>query len=410
MQTRFAAPQWLCSTAAVAVLAGTLGATPALSQDVTLGALYPFSGGLSVLGEESFRGFELAVDEINAEGGLKGQQIQIVKGDAVTPNDAVGEAQRLINVEGVPMIFGTYSSSRSFAASQVAENAGIPYFELGAISDPITERGFKNVYRTNPTARTFAQTMVGAIPDLIAPALGVEASSLKVGIIHEDSLYGQTVAGFQAEAAEAAGLTVVETLPYAADSVDLSPVVLRLASADVDVVMQTSYQNDTVLTFNTMREQGFRPIMIGAGGGYSLNDTMEAVGAETIDGAFNIDFTQYKTNPAAAPGIDSFPDMYEDKYGEPPRSGHSLANYMGAKVIFAALEGADSLSADDVRAAMMAIDVAPGTTPTGWGVKLDENGQNTRAAPYLLQWQGGELLTVFPPEAAVAEPIIPGAN
>ncbi|KZE34412.1 ABC transporter substrate-binding protein [Chelatococcus daeguensis] len=382
-----------------------LSAAPSFAQDaVRIGALYPFSGGLALLGDESFRGLELAIEERNAAGGLNGRKIEMVRGDAVDPNQAVGEARRLTSVDKVSVIFGTYSSSLSLAATQVAELAGVPYFELGAISDPITERGFKNVYRTNPTARIFANRMVDAVAEAVAPALGTDVKSLKVAIIHEDSLYGQTVAGYQQARAKEVGLNLVETLPYSAKSVDLTPVILRLKSAGADVVLQTSYQNDTVLFFRQMKEQGFKPkAVMGAGGGYSLRDTMQAVGPENMEGALNVDFTQYRTNPKAAPGIEEFVKKYEAKYGTAPRSGHSLANYMGAKVLLDAMAAAKDLTAPAIREAVMAVDVTEGTTATGWGAKFNEAGQNERATPFLMQWQGGELLTVFPADAAVAE-------
>lgn len=382
-----------------------LSAAPSFAQDaVRIGALYPFSGGLALLGDESFRGLELAIEERNAAGGLNGRKIEMVRGDAVDPNQAVGEARRLTSVDKVSVIFGTYSSSLSLAATQVAELAGVPYFELGAISDPITERGFKNVYRTNPTARIFANRMVDAVAEAVAPALGTDVKSLKVAIIHEDSLYGQTVAGYQQARAKEVGLNLVETLPYSAKSVDLTPVILRLKSAGADVVLQTSYQNDTVLFFRQMKEQGFKPkAVMGAGGGYSLRDTMQAVGPENMEGALNVDFTQYRTNPKAAPGIEEFVKKYEAKYGTAPRSGHSLANYMGAKVLLDAMAAAKDLTAPAIREAVMAVDVAEGTTATGWGAKFNEAGQNERATPFLMQWQGGELVTVFPADAAVAE-------
>lgn len=381
----------------------SLSATPAFAQ-IKIGALYPFSGGLALLGDESFRGLEIAVDERNAAGGLKGQKLQIVKGDAVDPNQAVGEARRLTAVESVPVIFGTYSSSLSLAATQVAELAGIPYFELGAISDPITERNFKNVYRTNATARDFANRMVDSVIEAVAPALKTEPKALKIAIIHEDSLYGQTVAGFQVARAKEKGLAVVETLPYSAKSVDLTPVILRLKSANVDVVLQTSYQNDTVLFFRQMKEQGFKPkAIIGAGGGYSLRDTMTAIGADNMEGALNVDFTQFRTNPKAAPGVDKFAQKYQAKYGTPPRSGHSLANYMGALVFLDAMAAATDLKGPSIRAAIMKVDIPVGGTATGWGAKFNEAGQNTRTTPFLMQWQGGQLVTVFPADAAVAK-------
>lgn len=387
--------------AAAMVVGATTGANAA---EVKFGALFPFSGGLALLGEESYRGLELAVEQRNAAGGLKGDSIALVKGDGVDPNQAVGEARRLISVENVKGIFGTYSSSRSIAASQVAELSGVPYLEMGAISDPITERGFKYTFRTNPTAKTFAQTIVDAIPDAIAPKLGADAKALKVAIIHEDSLYGQTVAGYQKERAAELGLNVVEILPYAANTVDMSSLIQRLKGSATDVVLQTSYQNDTVLFFRQSQELGFAPrAVIGAGGGYSTQDTVDAVGAENIEGAFNVDFTQYATNPKAAPGINEFVALYEKKYGHPPRSGHSLANYFGANVFLDAMESAGSLSADDIRTSIMAVDQPVGQSVTGWGAKFGEDGQNVRAVPFLMQWQGGKLLTVYPEAAAVAE-------
>jgi len=388
-----------------------LAATPfgisrsfAQSGPIKIGALYPFSGGLALLGDESFRGLEIATEERNAAGGVKGRKLQIVRGDAVDPNQAVGEARRLTSVERVTCVFGTYSSSLCLAASQVTELAQVPYFEMGAISDPITERGFKYIFRTNPTAASFARAMVDAVRDAVAPAFKTEPKSLKLGIIHEDSLYGQTVAGYQKKRIQEIGLNLVETLPYSAKSVDLTPVVLRLKSAGVDVVLQTSYQNDTVLFFRQMREQGYKPkAAIGAGGGYSLRDTMQAIGAENMEGALDVDFTQFNTNPEAAPGMPDFLKKYQAKYGSAPRSGHSLCNYMGAHVFFDAMEAAKDLSAAALRTAVLAVDKPVGSTATGWGVKFNEAGQNERADPFLMQWQGGELVTVFPQKAAVKE-------
>jgi branched-chain amino acid transport system substrate-binding protein len=391
---------------AAALLLGAcpIGGVASAQNVIKVGALYPFSGGLALLGDESFRGFEIASEERNAAGGINGNKIEFVKGDAVDPNQAVGEARRLISVDKVSAIFGTYSSSLSLAATQVAELAGVPYFELGAISDPITERGFKYVFRSNPTARGLAFGMVDSLTDVVAPALGMPANALKIGIIHEDSLYGQTVAGYQKSRAKEKNLNIVEVLPYSAKSVDLTPVILRLKTAQVEVVMQTSYQNDTVLFFRQMKDQGFKPkIVIGAGGGYSLRDTAQAVGFENIEGALDVDFTQLRTNPKAAPGMQQFAEKYKAKYGSEPRSGHSLANYMGARVFFDVIASAKSLDADAIRAQVLKVDIPLGATPTGWGVKFSEQGQNTRALPFLTQWQDGNLVTVFPADAAVAK-------
>lgn len=391
-----------------AIVLALVGATGVASaQDIKLGALYPLSGGLALLGDESYRGFELAVEKRNAEGGLLGKKIVIVKADAVDATQAVGAARKLTSVENVKAIFGSYASPISFAATQVSELAEVPYFELGAISDPITERGYKYVFRSNPTSKAFADRTVDVINEIVAPGLKVKSKDLRIAIIHEDALYGTTVAQYQNEAAKKAGLNIVETLPYSSKAVDLSSLILRLKGAKVDVVLQTSYQNDTVLFFRQMKEAGFAPkAVIGAGGGYSLQDTVKAAGADNMHGVFDIDFTQYLTNEAGAPGIKAFVQAYKKKYGMEPRSGHSLANFTGAIIFLDVIQRAGSLDKDKIRAAVLSTDVPVGTTPSGWGAKFDQNGQNTRGLATVMQWLDGKLTTVYPKEAAVAAPVV----
>lgn len=384
-----------------------LGLTAAHAE-VKFGELYPFSGGLALLGEESARGLQIAVDEINAAGGVQGEQVVLVRGDAVDNNQAIGEARRLISLEGVKAIFGTYSSSRAIAASQVAELSRIPYFELGAVADEVTGRGLEYVFRTNPTANDMARMIVDMIEEKIAPGLGVAAADLKIGIIHEDSSYGTSVAGHQEEYAKEAGLTVVTTQSYPAATVDMSSLVLDLQSRGVDVVLQTSYQNDSVLFLQQASEAGFKPkAVIGGGGGYSMLPTMNAVGEDIMNGVFDVDFTQYAVNPDFAPGLPEFVETYRAKFGEEPRSGHSLNNYVGALALLKAIDGADGFDADDIVAAAKNIDIPEGQTAAGYGIRFGENNQNERAAMTGMQWQGGQLVTVYPDAAAVAEMMFP---
>lgn len=391
---------WVASVCAVLTVSASLVA----HADLKLGALYPFSGSLALLGDESYRGLEIAIAERNASGGLKGEQIKLLKADAVDAGQAVGAARKLTSVENVTAVFGSYSSALAFAATQVTELAGVPYFELGAVSDNITERDLKYVMRSNPTARNFAEGTITAITDVAAPALDIDPQKLKVAIIHEDALYGTTIANFQKKIAQEKGLNVVEVLPYSAKAVDLSSLILRLKGSQADVVLQTSYQNDTTLFFRQIREAGFKPkAVIGAGGGYSMQDTLKVVGAENMEGILDVDFPQFQTNEAGAPGIAAFARAYKERYGTDPRSGHSLMNYVGAKIFLDAMESSESLDADAIRASVSRVDIAVGNTAAGVGAKFADNGQNERASTAIMQWQDGVLKTVYPESAAVAK-------
>ncbi len=390
--------------AAFAVAASASVISTASADEVKFGALYPLSGPLALLGEESFRGLEIAVEEINANGGVQGMQVVLAGGDAVDNNQAIGEARRLISRENVAGIFGTYASSRSIAASQVTELAGVPYFELGAVAHEITNRGFENMYRTNPTARHMARTHIDMLLEAVAPALGRDATDLRIGIIHEDSNYGSSVASFQELYGEEAGLNIVMVEGYPASNVDMSSIVLRLRDRDVDIVMQTSYQDDSILFLRQANERGFRPAaIIGGGGGYSMMPTAEAVGFDVIEGVLNADFTQYLVNDGFAVGVNEFVEAYRAKYGSDPRSGHSLNNYAGAKVILEALDQVEGFTPDTIREALMAVEIPAGTTSVGYGVKFADNGQNDAAFMMGMQWRDGQLITVYPPDAAIAD-------
>ncbi|MCX8996945.1 ABC transporter substrate-binding protein [Rhizobiaceae bacterium BDR2-2] len=388
----------LKATAAAVVLTAS-----AAHADVKIGALFPFSGQLALLGEESARGLEIAVDELNAAGGLQGEKIVLVRGDAVDNNQAIGEARRLISLENVAAIFGSYSSARSIAASQVAELSGIPYFELGAVADEVTGRGLQYLFRTNPYALHMGRMIIEMTVEKVAPALGKAPEDLKIGIIYEDSSYGTSVARHQQDYAREKGLNVAVYSGYPSNTVDMSSLVLELKQAGVDVVLQTAYQNDAVLFLQQSGEQGFQPgAVIGGGGGYSIQQTADAVGHDKIEGVLDVDFTQYLVNTSATPGLEEFVEAYRKKYGIFPRSGHSLTNYMGSKAILEAINGAEGFEPDTIVEAVKAIDIPDGTTSTGYGLKFGENNQNERASMMGMQWQDGKLVTVYPDAAATA--------
>lgn len=377
------------------------------AQDIKLGALYPFSGGLALLGDESYRGVQLAVDERNAAGGVNGKQVTLVKADAVDASQAVGEARRLTSVENVVAVFGSYASGISQAATQVTELAGVPYFELGATADTITQRGFKYLFRVNPTAKNIGDHTLEALVKVVAPTLKVDPKTLKLAIIHEDGPYGSLVAAAQKEEAKRLGIAVVEVQAYSAKTVDLSSVILRLKGAGADVVLQTAYQNDAVLFFRQAGAAGYKPrAVIGGGGGYSLTDTAQAVGAP-MEGVYDVDFPQITMNATGAPGLKEFVAAYQKKYSSAPRSGHSLANYVGAKAMLEVMARAKSTDKDKIREAVLAYRAPAGSTAAGWGMQFNETGQNTAATLNLMQWQQGKLATVYPDGVANAKAIAP---
>jgi branched-chain amino acid transport system substrate-binding protein len=377
----------LAISALCAVSAALAGQAP-----VRIGALYPITGSLALLGEESWRGAEIARQFRNQKGGVAGRQVEFLRADVPDVNAAKSEAERLISRENMKVLIGTYSSSLSLGASEVAARAGVTFFELGGISDQITERGYKTIFRTCPQAKLFSKSQMGFSRDWVAAQIKKKPADLRVALVHEDSAYGSSIARNLEAEAKAAGVPLVSVIPYDSKAIDLSSVILRLKNDKPDVVVGVSYANDAILIGRQAKELGLDiRAFIGTGGGHSLSGFAEALGPAS-DGVFNVDFTQYEVNTKKA-------------FNSPPRSGHSLANFMGANVLFDILEkiGGDQ-DAAKFRAAALAFEAKPGTTATGWGVKFAETGQNMLAETFLTEWQNKKLVTVWPEGAAVAKP------
>jgi len=394
------------------LLASALAA-PAVAQapaELRLGAIFPLSGPLAQLGDECFRGVELAIEERAAAGGLLGRPPKLVRADAPDEAAAASEARRLMaGGDRVAAAFGSYSSAVGLPASQVAEAAGVPWFELAALADAFVERGFRWVFRASPRAADIAAAAVAGITDVLAPALGVPAERLKIAVAHEDAPGGASVGAAQEALIAARGLALVERAAYAARSGDLAGVVQRLRGQDAEVVLHTAGPGDEVTLFRAMRDASWRPRMvIGTGGGYGSAETGRSLG-DALTGAMTVEPAAFGVNERHAPGARAFADAYLRRYGAEPRSGHGLAAFVGARFCLEAMQRAGGTEKERLRAAMLALDVTEGTTPAGWGARFDERGQNMRARPVLCQWQAGangvQLVAVHPGAAAVADAV-----
>jgi branched-chain amino acid transport system substrate-binding protein len=395
-----------------AALAAVL-ARPALAQapaELRLGAIFPLSGPLALLGDESFRGVELAIEERNAAGGALGRPLRLVRADAPDEAAAAAETRRLVaGNERVAAIFGSFASSVALPGSQVAEAAGVTWFELGAIGDAVVERGFRWVFRAAPRATDFAAVAIEGVTDVLAPGFALPPERLRLAIAHEEAPGGVSVGAAQEAMARARGLTLVERVAYASRAADLNALVQRLRGLEAQVVLHTGAPGDEMLLFRAFRDAGWRPRMvIGTAGGYGLAETARSLG-EGFAGAMSTDLTPFAVNERHAPGARAFADTYLRRYGAEPRSGHGLAAFVGARLFLEALHRAGGVEKERVRAAVLALDVAEGTTAAGWGARFDERGQNTRARPLLCQWQAGpqglRQVAVHPAAAAVADAV-----
>jgi branched-chain amino acid transport system substrate-binding protein len=388
-----------------------LGRSAQAAEELHIGALFPLSGPLSVLGTEALAGAQIAVDLANEHGGVWGQQVVLDTADATNPANATNEARRLINRSNLKLMVGAYGSAISLAIAGATNQFKVPYFEGSAVADDLTQRGYRYVFRLNDNSLAMATAQAQAVEELFQPKLGKPLNQLKVAVVHEDGAFGTSVANDFVGVLKAKGVTDISVQPYAANSQDLSSLVLRLKEANPDVLAVTQYFNDAILFWRQARNADYNPrFFISIGAGQATPDYRKGTGTDG-DGVLLADVPSAGVKPEAlvpSARIEQaeFVKRYRAKMGKEPAS-HATRHFSSMSVLLGKiLPKAGTLDPDKIREATLSLDEPLGSTILGFGIKFGEDGQNTRAFNVILQWQKGELVTVWPQRFATAAPIM----
>jgi branched-chain amino acid transport system substrate-binding protein len=372
------------------------------AEPLRIGAVNPYSGAMALYGDELTRGYELAAEATNAKGGVLGRQIQIIRASATTAQEAIAAVEQLVGRNNVDMLTGTYTSAISQAGSEAALNNGKLYWETGALARDLTDRGLPNYARSGPDSDSFAQRSVEGAVSLVAPKLGKAPKDLKIWIEYEDSVYGTSIATEQQKLLKAAGVTQVMAGSHGARALDLTDSILHAKAFGPDLWLSTGYVADHNLLLRTSREQSFKPgamMMVGTG---DTQDAVDAVGKAFLDGILLASYPRADIGDKYGPGAKVFLAAYEAKYSRAPIAPQSLTGYVGIQMLFDCITAAGSIDYEKIIAAAAKMDKPFGSYATGYGVKFDKNMQNTRALPLIAQWQGGQVVAVFPDEAMLA--------
>lgn len=382
----------------------------ARANDVAkLGVLLPLSGPLASLGNDVMRGFELARDLVNEDGGVFGKPAELVVVDVPSSTEATSQATRLITTNNVKVIMGSYASSISFAASQVAERNRVVYFEQGAVANDITERGFKYLFRFIYPASELGGGAARFMLDTVAPKLDIAPADLKVALLYEDSSYGTAVGESARAVLNEAGVQVVDATSYSYRTTDLSSMVQRYRQLQPDVLIVCQYTPDGILFWRQAREAGLSvKAMIGNGGAHNVNEFADALG-DDVNGILNAGTSVYinKDGLDAETGVlfERFHSEHEKRFEGRMASAHTGMGFNAMwTVLKDILPAAGSMDTQAIREAALALDKPVGSTIVGWGVKFDpETQNNTRAFPTFDQWQGRQIKTVAPDPFGISE-------
>ena len=367
-------------------------------DSVRLGAILPLTGATAQNGNNARKGIELAVERINADGGIKsmgGAKIQLDVADATSdPAKAASAATQFLTKGQPPLaIVGAYASGLTVTVARVTERRGVPILTT-SFSDELTSQGYKFLFQLPAPASKVGKAQMGYASD-IAKDAGVDLKD--AAIVYANNAYGESQAKGLREQADELGINVALYEGYSPTISDATPVARKILGSKPDVIFAVSYVNDGVLLMRALQSQNNTVPVVGGVGGFITPDFQKSLG-DAVNGVLSVD-----TSDPDRYG--ELGEAYQKKYGEfMPQEAHDNA---AAVYVFAqALEQKPTSKPEELADALRAgtFDAGAAGSMPGGKVDFDDTGRNTHAAPLMVQWQKGELVGVWPRDITDNEP------
>jgi branched-chain amino acid transport system substrate-binding protein len=376
-----------------AVLAGfALAATVptlALADTIKIGVNQPLTGAVAASGNYVANGARIAADEINAQGGLLGQQVElIIEDNKSNPTEAVAVAEKLIVRDEVPVMMGAWSSTFTLAVMPKLMEYGVPMLVETSSSEKITTAGNPWVFRISPTSEMEAKAFSEQVDKF-----GIEKADFLV--VNND--WGLGAAERFSEMLEEQGVTVgdVETMDPAAQ--DMSAQLSKIKASDADTLFVTTGVEQLTLVLRQARDLGLDTRIITTGGSQAPDQLIEQAGS-AADGSYHLVFF----TPWFPDAVEN-PEVAEKFVAEWEKRGYNFAGltegfrgYDGIMTIVAAIEAAGEAEPEAIREALWTVEVEGVNGDikfTKQGPEGNESGQNLPNV-YVIEISDGQVAQV----------------
>jgi branched-chain amino acid transport system substrate-binding protein len=383
----------------VAISAGAV----TMAQDnppkaISIGAVIPLTGRYAGGGAQVQRGYQLAVDDINAKGGVKVAEYNTslplsltILDDESDPSKTVSNLETL-NSQGVVAYLGGFGSDLHVAAAPIAEKNQVPYLGVAFALYDIHQQGYKYLFSPFPKS-----------PDLVTASYGLinsipqDQRPQHIGIMQEKTDWGIELTGMWKDQASQAGIDVAAVEEYAPGTKDFTNLILDLQSKNVDAVMGEPTPPDGIAIVTQMAQLGYTPKFMLLFRAPDAPTWVTSVGAP---GDY-VMFAPGWHNSMKFPGVDQLNEEHKKLMGRPadPIVGPS---YAVIQILAGAIEKAGKLDRAAIRDAIAASD-----TQTVMGeIKFRDDGTGTVTTP-ILQYQQGKVQVVWPLDFKTADLVYP---
>ncbi|MBD9375212.1 branched-chain amino acid ABC transporter substrate-binding protein [Rhizobium sp. ARZ01] len=342
--------------------------------EILIGAAGPMTGKLTWIGEQLQRGAELAVHDVNAQGGVLGQPVRlIIADDFCDTEQAIAAAKKLV-ADKVVFVVGHYCSGASIPAAGVYEAAGVLQISPGSTNPLLTDQGRANVFRVIP--RDDAQGT--AAGNLLADQWGRR----KIAILHDGTTYGRGLAEQTKKRLNSRNVTEASYLLYEPGKSDYAAEIARLEEAGIDVIYVGGYHTEVALMASAARDRDYSVQFVS--GDAMATEELALIAGPAAEGLLFTFTPDARRNPEAAAVVARYRAENYEPYA------YTLLTYGAIQVWAQAVAKAGSL---DVGGVIDALHKGEFSTVLG-PIAFDDKGDLMRQTWAWYVWKNGEYVPV----------------
>jgi branched-chain amino acid transport system substrate-binding protein len=352
--------------------AGSASSTDSGSGPIPIGEYASMTGDTATFGQSSHKGVEMAVEEINAAGGINGRQLELhLEDDNSKTAEAANAVQKLIDRDKVVAVIGEVASGSSLAAAPICQGRQVPMISPASTNPEVTQKG-DYIFRV-----CFIDPFQGTV---MAKFATNELKLKRVAVFKaQDRPYSTGLASNFVSAYQGLGGEIVANESYASSDTDFKAQLTSIKGKNPDAVYIPGYYNEVGTIARQARELGLTVPLLG-GDGWDSPTLFQAAGT-ALEGCY---FSNHYSPEDQSPAIQEFIQKFKAKYsGETPDAMAALG-YDATKILGDAMKRAKSLSGPDLRDAIAATKEFSGVTGK---ISIDSD-RNAQKPAVVLQIRG----------------------
>jgi len=341
--------------------------------DIKVGEFASLTGKEATFGQSSHHGTELAIDELNSEGGVLGRKFQLLTEDDLSKaGESKTIAQKLISRDGVVALLGEVASSRSLEAAPICQENKIPQISPSSTNPKVTEIG-DYIFRV-----CFIDPMQGkALAQFARDTLQAKHMAVLTDV---STAYSVGLATYFKEAFTAQGGEITVEQKYSGGDRDFKAQLTTIKAANADALFVPGYYTEVGLIARQARELGLTYPLFG-GDGWEAPELVQ-IGGDAVEGCY---YSTHYSPEVQDPAVVKFVAAFKSKYGSVPDAMAALG-YDSAMLLADAIKRAGTTDGPKVRDALAATKDFPGVAGK---ITIDSNRNAQKPLVILEVTNGG---------------------